>query len=148
MIAAHFEAIRAIIEAANPGVPPIDEAGRKVHDTDAGQSPKFPYIVLWGGDVGRFSVDVAQSQDEAAGTIGVTCTALTARAARSLQSTLADLLDGQVIRVPGRHAFELVEQEVRPVMVDRDVQIPTNGGGSRYPFYGVLTYRVESTSLS
>lgn len=147
MIAAHFDAISAIIEAANPAVPPIDETGRKVHDTDAGSAPAFPYIVLWGGDVGRYSVDVAHSQDEAAGTIGVTCTALTAGAARSLQSTLADLLDGQVITVPGRRGFELVEQEVRPVLVDRDVQIPTTGGGSRYPFYGVLTYRVESTPM-
>lgn len=141
MIAAHFDAVKALITPALP-------AGMKVYDTDAGQSPTFPYIVLWGGGIERYSVDVAHSQDAAAGAIGVTCTALTAGAARSLQSTLADLLDGQVIRVPGRHAFELVESEVRPVMVDRDVQIPTDGGGSRYPFYGVLTYRVESTSLS
>lgn len=135
MIAAHFEAVRALMPEQVT-----------VYDTDAGQAPAFPYVVLWGGDVGRFSVDVAQSQDEAAGTIGVTCTALTAGAARSLQSTLADLLDGQVITVPGRRGFELVEQEVRPVLVDRDVQIPS-GGGSRFPFYGVLTYRVESTPM-
>lgn len=119
-----------------------------VYDTDAGSAPSFPYVVLWGGGVGRFSVDVAQSQDEAAGTIGVTCTALTAGAARSLQSTLADLLDGQAIQVPGRRGFELVEQDVRPVQVDRDVQVPTTGGGARYPFFGVLTYRVETTEGS
>lgn len=136
MIAAHFNAVKALLPAQVT-----------VYDTDAGSAPTFPYVVLWGGDVGRYSVDVAQSQDVAGGTIGVTCTALTAGAARSLQSTLADLLDGQVVDVPGRQGFELVEQDVRPVQVDRDVQIPTSGGGSRYPFYAVLTYRVESTSL-
>lgn len=147
MISAHFDAISAIIESANPRVPPIDETGRKVHDTDAGHAPAFPYIVLWGGDFGRYSVDVAASQGEVMGDIGVTCTALTAAAARALQSTLANLLDGAVISVPGRRGFELVERDVRPVLVDRDVRIPTEGGGGRYPFYGVLTYRVESTPL-
>lgn len=136
MIAAHFEAVKALMPAQVA-----------VYDTDAGSAPAFPYVVLWGGGIGRSSVDVGMSQDEAAGTIGVTCAALTAGAARNLQSTLADLLDGQVIDVPGRHGFELIEAEVRPVLVDRDVPIPTSGGGSRYPFYGVLTYRVESTSL-
>lgn len=118
-----------------------------VHDTDAGDAPVFPYVVLWGGDVGRYSVDVAQSQGEAMGDIGVTCAALTADAARRLQSTLADLLDGQVVTIEGRHGFELVESDVRPVQVDRDVRIPTDGGGTRYPFYGVLTYHVESTHI-
>lgn len=136
MIAAHFEAVKALMPAEVT-----------VYDTDAGHAPEFPYVVLWGGDMGRFSVDVAHSQNEAVGDIGVTCTGLTAGSARALQSTLADLLDGQVIQVPGRRGFELVEQEVRPVLVDRDVQIPTSGGGSRYPFYGVLTYRVESTPM-
>lgn len=136
MIAAHFDAVRALMPEQVT-----------VYDTDAGSAPSFPYVVLWGGDVGRFSVDVAQSQDEAGGTVGVTCTALTAGAARSLQSTLADLLDGRVIEVPGRRGFELRELDVRPVQVDRDVQIPTSGGGSRFPFYGVLLYRVESTPM-
>lgn len=136
MIAAHFDAVKALM-------PPQ----MTVYDTDAGHAPAFPYIVLWGGDISRFSVDVAQSQGEAGGDIGVTCVALTASGARALQSTLADLLDGQVITVPGRQGFELVESDVRPVLVDRDVQIPTPGGGSRYPFYGVLTYRVESTPI-
>lgn len=136
MIAAHFDAVKALMPSQVT-----------VYDTDAGHAPAFPYVVLWGGDITRSSVDVAQSQAEASGSVGITCVALTAGAARSLQSTLADLLDGQVITVPGRRGFELVESEVRPVLVDRDVQIPTTGGGSRYPFYGVLTYRVESTEL-
>ena len=134
MIAAHFDAVKALMPA-----------GVTVYDTDAGHAPSFPYVVLWGGDISRFSVDVAQSQSEAMGDVGVTCAALTAGAARSLQSSLADLLDGQAVVVEGRRGFELVEFDVRPVQVDRDVRIPTEGGGSRYPFYGVLMYRVEST---
>lgn len=140
MIAAHFEAVKSIVKAAATGA-------KAVYDTDAGSAPVFPYVVLWGGDVGRYSVDVAQSQDEAAGRIGVTCVAQTAGGARSLQSTLADLLDGQVVNVPGRRGFELIESEVRPVLVDREVQPISPGGTPRYPFYAVLTYRVESTSL-
>lgn len=136
MIAAHFDAVRALLPQQVT-----------VYDTDAGHAPEFPYVVLWGGDFGRYSVDVAESQGEVMGDIGVTCTGLTAGAARNLQSTLADLLDGAVVAVPGRRGFELVERDVRPVLVDREVQIPTPGGGSRYPFYAVLTYRVESTSL-
>lgn len=135
MIAAHFEAVKALMPEQVT-----------VYDTDADHAPAFPYVVLWGGDFGRYSVDVAASQGEVMGDIGVTCTGLTASAARNLQSTLADLLDGAVITVPGRRGFELVERAVEPILVDRDIQLPS-GGGSRYPFYGVLTYRVESTSL-
>lgn len=138
MIAEHFDAVKAIVEAANTGA-------KKVYDTDAGHEPEFPYVVLWGGDFGRYSVDVAASQDEVMGDIGITCVALSAGAARALQSSLVDRLDGAVVTLPGRRGFELVESDVRPVLVDRDVQIPTDGGVARYPFYGVLTYRVDST---
>ena len=136
MIAEHFDAVRALLPAR-----------WTVYDTDAGHEPAFPYIVLWGGDFGRYSVDLAHSQEEVAGDIGVTCVALAAGAARHIQSEIAALLDGAVIEVPGRRGFELVEREVRPVTLDREVQIPS-GGTARYPFYGVVTYRVESTGGS
>lgn len=137
MIAEHFQAVRALIPAKY-----------RVYDTDAGSEPEFPYIVLWGGDFEWYSVDVAGSRVEVMGDIGVTCVSTVAGAARALQSTIAGLLDGAAITVPGRHSFELIEQDVRPVQVDREVQIPTSGGGARSPFFGVLTYRVESTEGS
>ena len=137
MIAEHFDAVRALIPSRYT-----------VHDTDAGSEPTMPYIVLWGGDFERFSVDVAGSRVEVMGSIGVTCVSSMAGAARQLQSTIATLLDGAVVTVPGRTGFELIEQEVRPVQVDREVQIPTGDGGARSPYYGVLTYRVETTEGS
>lgn len=137
MIAEHFNAVRALIPSRYT-----------VFDTDAGSQPIAPYIVLWGGDFERFSVDVAGSRVEVMGSIGVTCVSSMAGAARQLQSTIATLLDGAVVTVPGRHGFELIEQEVRPIQVDREVQIPTGDGGARSPFYGVLTYRVETTEGS
>ncbi|MGP9682068.1 hypothetical protein [Brachybacterium sp. AOP3-A1-3] len=137
MIAEHFEAVKALIPSKYT-----------VYDTDAGSEPVFPYIVLWGGDFERFSVDVAGSRVEVAGDIGVTCVSTVAGAARQLQSTIAELLDGALVTVPGRHGFELTGQEVRPVQVGREVQLPTAGGGARYPYFGVLTYRVETTEGS
>ncbi|MEU2418872.1 hypothetical protein ABZ546_13930 [Brachybacterium paraconglomeratum] len=137
MIAEHFDAVRALIPSKYV-----------VHDTDAGSEPVAPYLVLWGGDFQPFSVDVAASRDEVEGSIGVTCVALVAGAARQLQSTIAGLLDGKVVEVPGRHGFELTLTETRPVLVDREVQIPTPGGGARFPYYGVLLFRVETTEGS
>ncbi|RCS81327.1 hypothetical protein [Brachybacterium alimentarium] len=141
MIAEHFAAVKALVESADLNV-------KKVYDTDAGNEPVFPYIVLWGGDFERYSVDVAGSRVEVVGDIGVTCVSSVAGAARQLQSKVAELLDGALVTVPGRHGFELSESEVRPVQVDREVQIPTVGGGARYPYFGVLTYRVETTEGS
>lgn len=137
MIAEHFDAVRALIPSKYT-----------VHDTDAGTEPVAPYIVLWGGDFLPFSVDVADSRAEVEGTIGVTCVALMAGAARQLQSTIGALLDGQTVQVPGRRGFELTLEETRPVLVDREVQIPTAGGVGRYPFYGVLIFRVQTTEGS
>lgn len=137
MIAEHFDAVRALIPSKYT-----------VHDTDAGSDPVMPYIVLWGGDFQRFSVDVAGSRVEVMGDIGVTCVSSMAGAARQLQSTIAALLDGAVVNVSGRTGFELIEQDVRPIQVDREVQIPTGDGGARHPYFGVLTYRVESTEGS
>lgn len=134
MIAEHFEAVRALIPDRYT-----------VYDTDAGTEPVPPYLVLWGGDFQPFSVDVAGSRGEVAGSIGVTCVSLVAGAARQLQSTIADLLDGRMVEVPGRRGFELELVETRPVLVDREVQIPTADGGARFPYYGVLLFSVETT---
>ena len=135
MIREHFEAVRAL----------VDDVGVAVYDTDAGPSPTPPYVVIWGGDFRPYGVSVCDSLSEVAGTVGVTCTAATAAAARSLQSTVQARLTGASVTVDGRHAFPLVLEDVRPVQVDREVKVPDSLGGASFLFYGVLIFRLEST---
>jgi hypothetical protein len=135
VIRAHFDAVMAVVKSAVP-VP--------VHDTDAGDNPGTPYVVVSGGGVVPFSVDVGGSDGEASGLVRVTHTALTASAVRSLTDSTRGVLNGAEIAVQDRHAFGLELYDHQDVTVDRDVKI-VSGGTTRFPFFAVDIYRLETT---
>jgi hypothetical protein len=135
VIAAHFAAVRELLEEAAPDIP--------VHDTDAsavvGDPEKYPFIVLSGGTVRGFSESLGGCEDGAQALIRVTHTALAPAGVREL----VDISRAALV-VPGRYGWELVLDDSQDVEPDRDVR-PQGPATSAFPFYAVDIYRLGST---
>ena len=142
MIAAHFAAAAALLEAAAAGIP--------VHDTDAspvaGDPAEYPFFVLSGGTVRSFSESLGGCEDGAQGLLRVTHTALAPLAVRELLDISRPALQGARLIVDGRHGWDLDLEDSQDVEVDRDVRL--NGADTAaFPFYAVDIYRIGSTIL-
>lgn len=141
MIAAHFNAVRALLDAAAPDIP--------VHDTDAshvaGIPEEYPYFVLSGGSVRSFSESLGGCEDGAQGLIRVTSVATSAGAVRELLSISHAALDGAQLEVAGRYGWELALADFQDVEPDRDVSLQ-GAEVSAFPFFAVDIYRLGSTT--
>ena len=141
MIAAHFEAVRALLVAAAPDIP--------VHDTDAshivGDPSQYPFFVLSGGTVRTFSESLGGCADGAQGLIRVTHTALAPAAVRELVDISRAALAGARLVLEDRHGWELVLEDSQDVEVDRDVRLQ-GPGTSSFPFFAADIYRLGSTA--
>lgn len=140
MIAAHFTAVRDLLEAEDPDIP--------VYDTDAseivGDPDKYPFFVLSGGTVRGFSESLGGCEDGAQALIRVTHTALAPAAVRELVEISRAALEGAALAVPGRHGWELALDDSQDIEIDRDVRL--NGTAtSAFPYFAVDIYRLGST---
>lgn len=140
MIAAHFTAVRELLEAKAADVP--------VHDTDAseivGDPDAYPFFVLSGGTVRGFSESLGGCEDGAQALIRVTHTALAPAAVRELVEISRAALKGAALAVPGRHGWELALDDSQDIEIDRDVRL--NGAAtSAFPYFAVDIYRLGST---
>lgn len=140
MIAAHFAAVRKLLEKEAPDIP--------VHDTDAsafvGDPDAYPFFVLSGGTVRGFSESLGGCEDGAQALIRVTHTALAPAGVRELVEISRAVLEGARLAVTGRYGWDLVLDDSQDVEPDRDVRLQ-GPGTSAFPFYAVDIYRLGST---
>lgn len=140
MIAAHFTAVRELLEEAAEDIP--------VHDTDAsaivGDPDAYPFFVLSGGTVRGFSESLGGCEDGAQAFIRVTHTALAPAAVRELVQISRAALEGAALAVPGRYGWELVLDDSQDIEPDRDVRMQ-GPATSAFPFFAVDIYRLGST---
>lgn len=111
----------------------------RVYDTDVPESPKFPYIVAWGGNANPHpEQSVASRIDGVLDRVGVTVAAGTPAGARIVHSRVREVLQpgGFPLDIAG---FTLKLVDHQPVQVDRQETIT---GTNRHPAYCVDIYQV------
>lgn len=113
--------------------------GYEVYDTDVTDTPKFPYILVWGGDAGPHGEQNLGSQaDGVWDRVGVTVAAGTPAGVRTVHKRVRALLqpEGFPIDLGG---FVLKIRDHQPTQVDRDVKITNT---DRHPAFCVDLYTV------
>lgn len=117
----------------------IESLGYTVYDTDVPETPKYPYVVLW-GDNSRPHVEspLANSILGVQDRLGVTCAAGTPAGVRIVQPKVRALLQpGGFPSAVGGFTLKLTDHQ--PPEVDRDEVIT---GTNRHPAYSVDIYTV------
>lgn len=142
MIAAHFTAASALLQAAASDIP--------VHDTDAshvvGDPAAYPFFVLSGGSVRGFSESLGGCEDGAQGLLRVTHTALAPLAVRELLDISRKALEGVRLTIDGRYGWDLDLEDSQDVDIDRDVRL-VGADVTAFPFFAVDIYRIGSTPI-
>lgn len=111
----------------------------RVYDTDVPETPRFPYIVLWGGNASPHpEQSVASRIDGVLDRVGVTVAAGTPEGARIVHQRARQVLQpGGFPLDIGGFTLKLVDHQ--PVQVDRQETII---GTNRHPAYCVDIYQV------
>ena len=118
----------------------IRTLGYQVYDTDVPETPKFPYIVAWGGTANPHSEQPVSSRaDGVSDRVGVTCAAGTPEGARIVHQRVRQLLQpgGFPTEIGG---FLVKIRDHQAVQVDRGEMIT---GTNRHPAYAVDIYSVQ-----
>lgn len=117
----------------------LGSLGWAVYDTDVPEQPKYPYIVVWGGEArphveSPLADKVLGVQDR----VGVTCAAGTPQGARTVSAAAREVLQPQgfPVTVAG-YTLKLTDHQ--PAQVDRDVKMTAT---DRHPAYAVDIFEV------
>lgn len=112
----------------------LESLGWSVYDTDVPEQPRYPYIVVWGGDArphveSPLASKVLGVQDR----VGVTYAAGTPQGARMVCVAAREVLQPQgfPVTVAG-YTLKLADHQ--PAQVDRDVKMTAT---DRHPAYAV-----------
>lgn len=118
----------------------LETLGYEVYDTDVPVTPRFPYIVVWGGEANPHREQPLTSRaDGVQDRLGVTCAAGTPEGARIVHRRTREVLQpGGRPREVGGYWVKI--QDHQPVEVDRDETIT---GTNRHPAYCVDIYSVQ-----